>query len=197
MSIEGGAVAREMAREVARAEVQALTGAMMDAFGATLAASDLSADAIGASLRDVVDVFSGEIDRRVPGWVSPGEARIDADPEAPTVPTVPTEEANMNLSDQDKAAVVLAKAGRGNPELRERIRKTDEARAAREPVSKLHPVSKMSEDSPALSEFEPEILAKMSSANVSAEVAVGLLCKDPSFHVMKTRYKEEMRARGA
>ncbi len=177
-----------MALEVARAEVQALTGAMVDAAGAVLAAPDLSADEVGKGLRDVVDVFSKEIERRIPGWVSPGEARTDADP-------VPTEEKPMELSEQDKKAIELSKMVRGRPDLKERVRKVDEARASKDPISKMHPVSKMAEDSPVLAEYENELLDVISKNNCSAEIAIGLLCKDNAYHDLKRRYREEQRAR--
>ncbi len=178
---------RQMARDIARSEISALTSALTDAAGAVLFADDLSADEVGAGLRDVVSIFSSEIDRRINGW-------IDVDPE----PTVETEKENdMNLSEKDKAAVVIAKAARQNPELKERMQRVDETRAAREPFEKMHPLSRISEDSPVITDFEPEILAKMSAEKCSAEIAIGLLCKDEAFHVMKTRYREEMRARGA
>jgi hypothetical protein len=192
------AISRDMALEVARAEIGALTSAMLDAARATLAAPDLEGDAIGTGLKDVVDVFSKEIDRRIPGWVSPGEARTDADPEA-KVPTVPTEEANMNLSEKDKKAVELAKMTRGNPELKARVQKVDEARAGRsqDPVSKLHPISKMAEESPVLAEYEVEVLEIMSKERVSFEVAIGKLAKDPAYHDLRRRYREEQMRHGA
>jgi gas vesicle protein len=176
-----------MALEVARAEVQALTGAMVDAAGAVLAAPDLSADEVGKGLRDVVDVFSKEIERRIPGWVSPGEARTDADP-------VPTEEKPMELSEKDKRAIVIAKGARQNPELKERMRKVDEARAAKEPIEKMHPVSKMAEDSQVLAEYEVEVLEVMSKERCSHEVAIGKIARDPAYHDLKRRYREEQRA---
>jgi hypothetical protein len=154
---------------------------MVDAAGAVLFAEDLSADEVGAGLRDVVSIFKGEIDRRISGWTG-------ADPE------VPTEEKDMELSDQDKAAVVLAKAGRGNPALRERIRKTDEARAATHPVEKAHPIEEMSKSSPVLSEIEHDVLEIMSKHRVSHEVALGRLAADPGYHSVKARYRVEQRA---
>jgi vacuolar-type H+-ATPase subunit I/STV1 len=181
-------MAREMAREVARAEVQALTGAMLDAAGAVLSADDLSADEVGASLRDVVDVFSKEIERRISGWVSEG---IDVDPE---VPTVPTEEKPMELSEQDKKAIEIAKAAREHPELKERMRKVDEARAAKDPIEKQHPISKMATDSPVLAEYEVEVLEVMSKDRCSHEVAIGKIARDPAYHDLKRRYREEQRA---
>ncbi len=103
----------------------------------------------------------------------------------------------MELSDQDKAAVVLAKAAKGNPALRERMQRVDETRASREPVSKMHPISKMSEESAVLAEYENELLDVMSKEKCSAELALGKLAKDPAYHDLRRRYKEEMRARGA
>ncbi len=182
--MSSSAMARNMAREVARAEVQALTGAMVDAAGAVLAADDLSADEVGASLRDVVDVFSKEIERRISGWVSEG---TDADPQ-------PIEEKDMQLSEKDKKAVELAKLTRGNPELKERVRKVDEARASKDPIEKLHPVSKMAKDSPVLAEYEGEILDVMSKEKCSTEVAIGKITRDPAYHDLKRRYREEQRA---
>jgi hypothetical protein len=184
-------MARDIARDVARAEISALTSAMTDAFGATLAAPDLSADAMGTGLRDVVNVFSNEIDRRIPGWVSPGEARTGVDPE---VPTVPTEEKPMELSEQDRKAVELSKMVRGRPDLKERVRKVDEARAAKEPISKMHPVSKMAEESAVLAEYEGEVLDVMSKERCSHEVAIGKIARDPAYHDLKRRYREEQRA---
>jgi hypothetical protein len=187
-----------MALEVAR-EVQALTGAMVEAARKVLAAPDLEPDEVGASLRDVVDVFSKEVDRRIPGWVTSGErsARTGVDPDAleTTVPTVPAEEKPMQLSSKDKQAIELAKMTRGNPELKEKVRKADDARAARgEPVSKMHPVSKMSEESEVLSEYEADVLEVMSRDRVSHEVAIGKIARDPAYHVLKAKYRAEQRA---
>jgi hypothetical protein len=167
------------AREVARAEVRALTDAMMDAVGVTLYAPDLPPDAIGKGLQDVVEVFTGEIDRRIPGWVSP--EGTGTDPEVPT-----DKETGMELSEQDRKAIELSKMVRGNPELKERVRKVDEARAGKEPVEKMHPVSKVSEDSPVLADYEGEILAVMSKDRCSHEVAIGKLARDPAYHDLKT-----------
>ncbi len=174
-----------MAREVARAEVRALTGAMLDAAGSVLFADDLSADEVGKGLRDVVSVFQGEIDRRIPGWTDAG----------PAVPTVPTEETDVRnpLSGQDQKALELAKMVRGNPELRERVAKANERNASRQvgPVSKVHPVSKMAEDSPVLAEYENEVLEVMSRDRVSHEIAIGKVSRDYAFHDLRRRYKEE------
>ncbi len=161
---------------------------MMDAIGATLAAPDLPADGIGASLRDVVSVFSNEIERRIPGWVStPGDDRTDTDPQ-------PIEEKPMELSSQDRQAIELSKMVRGRPDLKERVRKVDEARASKDPISKMHPVSKMAEDSPVLAEYEGEVLDVMSKDRCSHEVAIGKIARDPAYHDLKRRYREEQRA---
>jgi gas vesicle protein len=173
-----------MALEVARAEVQALTGAMLDAAGAVLFAPDLSPDEVGKGLRDVVSVFSGEIERRVEGW-------IDVDPE---VSTVPTEEKDMDLSEKDKQAIVIAKGARQNPELKQRMQKVDEARAAKDPLEKQHPISKLVESSPVLEEYEVEVLDVMSKERCSHEVAIGKIARDPAYHDLKRRYREEQRA---
>ncbi len=201
MSIEGGAVARELAREVARAEVQALTGALVDAAGAVLFAPDLSDDEVGKGLRDVVSVFSGEIERRLPGWITPGErsARTDADPdpEVPTVPTVPIDketDVRNQLSDKDQKAIELAKMVRGNPELKARVRKADDARAAKDPIEKQHPISKAAAESAAIAEYENEVLEVMSRDRVSHEVAIGKIARDPAYHVLKAKYRAEQRA---
>jgi hypothetical protein len=176
-----------IAREVARAEVQALTGAMLDAAGAVLSAPDLSPDEVGASLRDVVSVFTSEIDRRLNGWVSEG---IDVDP---LLSTVPTEEANMELSEQDKRAIEIAKAAREHPELKERMRKVDEARAAKDPIEKQHPISKMATDSPVLAEYENEVLELMSKEKISHEIAIGKIARDPAYYILRENYRAEQR----
>ncbi len=176
-------MARQLALDVARAEVAALTGAMQDAAGAVLFAEDLPADEVGASLRDVVDVFSKEVERRIPGWT-------DVDPE----PTVPTEEKDMYLSEKDKKAVELAKMTRGNPELKERVRKADAARASKDPLEKAHPISKMATESEVLAEYEAEVLEVMSRDRVSHEVAIGKIARDPAYHVLKAKYRAEQRA---
>jgi hypothetical protein len=184
MSIK--AMARDMSLEVQRAELHALVSAMLDAFSATLSAPDLSADEVGAGLRDVVSVFSGELERRIPGWT-------DVDPQR----TVPAEEKPMELSEQDKKAIELSKMVRGNPELKAKVRKADDARAAKDPIEKQHPISKAAAESKALAEYEPELLEIMSKERVSFEVAVGKLARDGAYHDLKRRYKEEMMQRGA
>ncbi len=100
----------------------------------------------------------------------------------------------MQLSEKDKKAVELAKLTRGNPELKERVRKVDEARASKDPIEKLHPVSKMAKDSPVLAEYEGEILDVMSKEKCSTEVAIGKITRDPAYHDLKRRYREEQRA---
>jgi hypothetical protein len=175
-----------MRREVARAEVRALTDAMMDAVGVTLYAPDLPPDAIGKGLQDVVEVFTSEIERRIPGWT-------DADP-------TPIEETSMQLSEQDQKAVELAKMTRRNPALKERMAKADERNAERQagPVEKQHPVSKMAADSPVLAEYEAEVLDVMSKDRCSHELALGKISRDPAYHDLKRRYRDEQRAlRGA
>jgi hypothetical protein len=177
-------MARQIALDVARAELSALTSAMTDAFGAVLFANDLEGDGIGAGLKDVVSVFSSEIDRRIPLW-------IDVDP---TVPTVPTEEKDMELSAQDRKAVEIAKAARLNPELKERMQRVDETRAARQPVSKMHPVSRFSEESAVLAEYENDVLELMSKEKISHEIAIGKIARDPAYHILKANYRAEQRA---
>jgi hypothetical protein len=95
-----------------------LCDALTEALGATILAPDLDGDEVGAGIADVVRLWSDEVERRIPGWVSPGEARTDTDPE------VPTEEKPMRnpLSGQDQQAIELSKMTRRDPELRERVR---------------------------------------------------------------------------
>jgi hypothetical protein len=55
----------------------------------------------------------------------------------------------------------------------------------------------MATESEVLAEYEAEVLEVMSRDRVSHEVAIGKLARDPAYHDLKTRYREEMRARGA
>jgi hypothetical protein len=165
----------------------------MDAAGAVLFAPDLSADAIGKGLQDVVEVFTGEIDRRIPGWVSP--EGTGTDPEVPT-----DKETGMELSSQDRKAIEASKLARRNPALKVRMAKADVASAERQagPVEKQHPVSKLAALSPVLAEYEAEVLEVMSKERCSHEVALGKLSRDPAYHDLKRRYRDEQRAlRGA
>jgi hypothetical protein len=168
---------------------------LKDAAGAVLFAPDLSADAIGKGLQDVVDVFRVEIERRIPSWIGTG-------PDTPgeATPTDKETDVRNQLSDKDQAASELAKLGRGNAALKERMAKADLRNAERQagPVEKQHPVSKMAADSPVLAEYEAEVLDVMSKDRCSHEVAIGKLSRDPAYHDLKRRYRDEQRAlRGA
>jgi hypothetical protein len=177
-------MARDIAREVARAEVRALTEALTEAFGATLFSPELSPEELGAGLRDVVTLWSSEMEKRIPSW-------IGVDPQ-------PIEETSMQLSDQDKKAVELSKMTRNDPGLRRRVQKADETRASKDPLERAHPISKMAEESPVLAEYEAEVLDVMSKDRCSHEVAIGKISRDPAYHDLKRRYREEQRAfRGA
>jgi hypothetical protein len=100
----------------------------------------------------------------------------------------------MYLSEKDKKAVELAKMTRGNPELKERVRKADAARASKDPLEKAHPISKMATESEVLAEYEAEVLEVMSRDRVSHEVAIGKIARDPAYHVLKAKYRAEQRA---
>ncbi len=188
---DSGKAADALRREVApAASVSALTEALTEAAGATLFAPDLSPDEVGAGLRDVVKLWTDEVERRIPGWIDTDPRQTEHDDAYNT----PIEETNMQLSDQDKKAVELAKMTRGNPELKERVRKVDEARAAKDPIEKQHPISKIATDSPVLAEYEVEVLEVMSKDRCSHEVAIGKIARDPAYHDLKRRYREEQRA---
>jgi hypothetical protein len=189
-------MARQIALDVARAEVAALTGAMQEAATSVLAAPDLPADEVGKGLRDVVSVFSSEVERRIPGWVSTGEARTGVDPDAleTTVPTGKETDVRNQLGERDRKAIELAKMTRGHPELKEKVRKADDARGSKEPIEKMHPVSKMAEESAVLSEYEADVLELMSKEKISHEVAIGKIARDPAYHVLKANYRAEQRA---
>lgn len=179
-----------MRREVARAEVRALTEALTEAFGATLFSPELSPDELGAGLRDVVKLWSSEVERRIPGWIGADPRQTEHDDAYNT----PIEETNMQLSDQDKKAVELSKMTRNDPGLRRRVQKADETRASKDPLERAHPISKMAEESPVLAEYEAEVLDVMSKDRCSHEVAIGKISRDPAFHILKAKYREEQRA---
>ncbi len=183
----------DLAREIARAEMHALCDALTEAAGATLFAPDLTADEVGQGIADVVKLWSSEVERRIPTW-------IGTDPDTPTAPTDKETDVRNQLSAKDQAAVELAKAGRGNAALKERMAKADLRNAERQagPVEKEHPVSKMAADSPVLAEYEAEVLDVMSKDRCSHEVAIGKLARDPAFYSLRQRYRDEQRAlRGA
>lgn len=175
-------------REAASSEAHALVDALEEALARIMSSPDLGGDQLAEAMTTSVDQFVEEMTTRLPEWTQ----GTDVDPSLdPTNVSKRGGTLTYNLSPQEQAAVLMAKAAERNPESREALQQ-----AAQKPIESFEAtdhLTEMAKASPALAKLKPHVEQVMSRDGVEFEVALGKVAGDPARYADVQAYMREQR----